>query len=873
MAARNIFQAFELSSGDLSTFMFWVRLKFIVVFSVPATWFIFSLLSTGYRAMVTRRLVALLVAINLISYATVLTNDYHHLFWSANIPNDSTPYFATHKSFGILFWALVTPLVVVNALSIVLWVRMMLTSSNLFRRHSALVVLALLVTCLFNLAHVLGVHVLPDVDMTPLIFPVVAGAFVWSTYRVGAVDLLPIARDVIIDGLRDAVIVLDERWRVLDANPAAMSLFSDSSMGILGRPLRTVFPNLACALERIDGAPDPVIEFEHQPADKPLVFNLTASAILQPSGGESGWLLMLHDVTEQKAAESRLKRAETRYRTLVEQIPAVTYIDRSDSTPLYVSPQLTELTGLDRSTWLTNRAARERIIHPEDEQRVAAELRMSQRSGTPLTLEYRLLRDDGRVVWVHDKAARVPDQNSEQDVWQGILFDITELKSLEEQLAHQAFHDPLTRLPNRRLLQNRIEQAVARLSDSSRMVAGLFFDLDNFKQINDSLGHDVGDQVLISLAHRLLTIIRSDDVAARLGGDEFIILLEDIDGPHEAIKIAERLIESLRTPFVIQGHELTLSSSIGIAFAQFDRGSTESLLRDADIAMYRAKRSGKSQYAVFDASMHVDVMQEIERESELRRGITQGQFHARYLPQIDITNGRITGVEVLAYWDHPKSGLLPANDFMALAEETGLITQLGQQVLREACADMRNWQDEMGQPLRLSANLSFRQLQRPDLVPVISEIIRETGLDPHLLDLELTEQAVMSGDGDTLPKLNGLKALGVRLAIDNFGTGLSSLSYLNRYPVDLLKIDQSFVQGLAQDTDLVIVRSIISLGHSLGLRVVAEGVETAEQLAQLRLLGCDFAQGFFFSRPLTAAAMRQLLLDDSPKRLRIAAAD
>ena len=430
-----------------------------------------------------------------------------------------------------------------------------------------------------------------------------------------------------------------------------------------------------------------------------------------------------------------------------------------------------------------------------------------------------------------------------------------------DQLARQAFRDPLTGLPNRALFVDRLAHALTRTERRGELLAVLFLDLDRFKVINDSLGHSAGDQLLVGLSQRLSVCLRPEDTIARLGGDEFAVLLEDVKDASAVTAVAERLGAELQRPFLFQERELFITVSIGIALTISRRTTPEEILRDADLAMYHAKARGKARYELFDKSMNKPAHDRLGLELDLRHAITHGDFTLHYQPVVDIDSGRITEVEALVRWNHPQRGLLLPADFVGLTEETGLIVPLGRWIMTEACRQLRQWQTAgAGGPLVMNVNLSARQLQHPHLVDDVARALEETRIDPGTLRLEITETVVMQEAPSTLAKLEALKRLGVRLAIDDFGTGYSSLGYLKRFPVDTLKIDRSFVKGIGRVVeDTAIVRAVITVAKSLGLAVTAEGIENEAQLAELRTLGCDRGQGYLFAKPISADRIPELL--------------
>ena len=603
---------------------------------------------------------------------------------------------------------------------------------------------------------------------------------------------------------------------------------------------------------------------------------LDATLFRDENGEVAGILVSVRDITERVESERMLRAAEKRYRTLVDGVPATFYTaaltDLGSLT--YVSPRYEELTGYGLRDHLADPALWSKTIYPEDRDWVLAECHRSNLTGDPFEVEYRLVGRDGRVKWVQDEAFVLRDEEGRLSVRQGFMLDITKRKELEEQLAYQAFHDSLTGLPNRALFVDRLGHSLARSGRDGRGAAALFMDLDNFKVINDSLGHEMGDELLIEVAERLETCLRPGDTAARLGGDEFAVLLENIAETDDAVVIADRIAEALSEPFVLGGSEVYISASVGVALGD-DSGSTsalEDLLRRADLAMYGAKKKGKASHEVFDPSMNAAAHARLALESDLRRAVDRGEFKLFYQPKIRVASAgsgteedRIVGVEALIRWEHPDRGLVSPAEFIPVAEETGLIVPIGRWVLEEACRRAVAWRNsgETVEDFVMGVNLSARQFADKGLVGDVSRILRETGLAPGALELEITESVVMDDAPATANIFRGLKALGVRISIDDFGTGYSSLAYLKRFPVDFLKIDRSFVGNIGRkgesSEDAVIVAGIVSLARDLGLRVVAEGVETAEQLLKVREVGCDLAQGYYFSRPLPEDAVDAML--------------
>jgi diguanylate cyclase (GGDEF)-like protein/PAS domain S-box-containing protein len=435
------------------------------------------------------------------------------------------------------------------------------------------------------------------------------------------------------------------------------------------------------------------------------------------------------------------------------------------------------------------------------------------------------------------------------------IRDLTERKASQAELERLALVDPLTGLPNRALMHDRLQGALGRMKRHGRKVGVLFLDLDRFKVVNDSLGHDAGDSLLCVLGDRISRVLRSGDTLGRLGGDEFVVVAEEIGDARDLASLAERILAAVSQPLHLQGYEIAPSASIGIAVAEEGSGDTESLLRDADLAMYRAKARGGGDYELFDFEMRQRAMSRLASEGELRRAVGNDELRVHYQPYLE-ADGKLHGVEALVRWLHPERGLVAPAEFIGLAEETGLVVPLGEWVLRAACRQAKAWRTGPHPDLTLSVNLSVRQLAQPRLTAVVAGILEETGLEASALCLEITETALMQDPGAAAVTLGELRRLGVRIAVDDFGTGYSSLLYLRHFPIQILKLDTIFVSGVCENSeDRVIIGSIIELAHALGLTAVAEGVETVAQLHALQALGCDLMQGYYWSRPLDAESM------------------
>jgi diguanylate cyclase (GGDEF)-like protein/PAS domain S-box-containing protein len=740
-----------------------------------------------------------------------------------------------------------------------------------------------------------------------------------------------------------------------------------------------------------DLRPSAEYRFRHKDGSWRYLESVGSNLLDDPKVG--GFVVNSRDVSERVRAEKRLQQAESRYRSLVERMPAVTYIQEigSPDSAMYMSPQIEALTGYSPEE-CKDPDLRWGMVHPDDRKRLQAEDERTLTPGEVYTTEYRTVHRDGHTVWVRNEAVVVADEADGSRYWQGFMLNITERKraeealrrseaslaeaqriarlgswewdletgemwwsdeayriygfepdevsptldlvvelchpedrhllraildcasykdepidfehrivradgemrwihrrgevvreergaalrvigtihditrqkALEERLQYQAFHDPLTDLPNRRLFMDRLTGAFKRTRKEHK-IAVLFMDLDDFKVVNDSLGHEVGDQLLLAVGQRLKGCLRRGEVVARLGGDEFTLLLEGISSAGEAEEVAERLIRELRAPFAIEGHLIFATISVGIALSDtVGQGQVDILLRAADIALYRAKNKTKARYEIFDRSKDAYALERLELENDLRKAIERDELKLLYQPVFSLENNNIAGMEALLRWEHPGRGMMRPEEFIPLAEETGLIVPIGHWTLEEACRQAREWQDscQIDPPPIAGVNLSLRQFQHSGLVEDVARILRETGLEPSNLALEITESVAMHDEDVTITTLEELKALGVWLVIDDFGTGNSSLSYLtSQFKMDHLKIDGSFIRKFVEDSeDSAIIPGLIDFAHAVRLRVIAEGVETAAQLKRLKEMGCEFVQGNYIAKPLSSAAASELML-------------
>ncbi|HVF20019.1 MAG TPA: EAL domain-containing protein [Mycobacteriales bacterium] len=573
--------------------------------------------------------------------------------------------------------------------------------------------------------------------------------------------------------------------------------------------------------------------------------------------------------TDVHLAMADLRASENRFRAIVNRSSDFITVCDASGRVTYQSQSGRPLAGLRASDLIGTEVSR--LIHPDDRDRVLRGFQESLGAPGPTKFECRVGADDGEWRQIEAVVTNLLDDPNVH----GIVInsrDVTEHRQLEGRLAHQALHDPLSGLPNRALFRDRVHHALAlqlRDGGESGHLAVLFFDLDGFAAVNDSLGHTAGDAVLILTASRLVECVRHGDTVARLGGDEFAVLLENVEGPPDALEMAERFLTAMQSPISLEERDVFVGASIGIAIDTPGDGAAE-LLRNADLAMNRAKERGRTRYEIFEPEMHAAARLRLDLETDLRQALKRGELFCLYQPVVDLQTGLLAGVEALARWRHPTRGVVPPGEFIPTAEETGLIVPLGRWVLGEACRQLVEWQRASGRALGMAVNLSARQLADPGLADDVTAALASAGLDAGALVLEITESMLVDDADGGLAKVQRLSDLGVGLAIDDFGTGYSSLAYLSRLPVNILKIDKSFVAGLARgDETAAVTSAIVAMGKSLNLAIVAEGIEDVGQLDALTELGCDYGQGYLLAPPLEPAEVATLLAvpEDEPSAL------
>jgi diguanylate cyclase (GGDEF)-like protein/PAS domain S-box-containing protein len=684
--------------------------------------------------------------------------------------------------------------------------------------------------------------------------------------------------ELILKSAGEGILGTDREGRITFANPTAATMLGWKVEELIGRhghptthhtkPDGTLYPREECPMHASikDGIPRGVKHEVFWRKDGTSFLTEYGINPIERDGEIVGAVITFSDITERRRAEERLKRSESSLAAAQERAHLGSWEWDIATDELRWSDEHYRIFGHAPQSFTPSYEPHYLdAIHPDDREHVEQAIKGAF-EGKLYSIAYRIVRSDGEVRHVQTHGEVLFDEGSKEPVGTaGTVQDITERKWAEEQLYHQAFHDLLTGLPNRKLFIDRLKQALRRTKrrrGRKKKAAVLFMDLDNFKVINDSLGHEVGDRLLVAVGERIRESLRPEDTLARFGGDEFTVLIDKVEDPADAVRVAQRIIESHREPFVLEGRELFVKPSIGISFGEAHTISApEEMLRNADIAMYRAKKEGLG-YQVFEPVMYEQVLRRLKMENDLQRAIESEEFVVHYQPIINLQTGETWGMEALVRWQHPERGLLDPKEFVPVAEENGLVIPMGEQVLREACKQAKEWHESHPHvPLWvISVNLSARQVVRPDLPRTVERVLQETGLEAASLSLDITETVYVKALESNTAALDELKGLGVRLSIDDFGTGYSSLAYLKRLPADTLKIDKSFIRALGEDIeDTALVKMTVDLAHTFGMEVVAEGVESEYQAEQLKEMGCDLGQGYHFTKPLLPEAVEESL--------------
>jgi|GEM_PF-2370397 len=886
------FVAEQLAPG-LPRKIFWDNVQFLALPAIAAGFVAVALEYAGRRPSHPRVVYGLLAAPMLVLAALAFTDPLHG--WVRVSPRLSGTGHAAQLVYGF------TPLMMASAayldalalVAIAVLAAGLPRAQRLYRTQAVLVMVGIAIPLLGSVATITVLAGWAGRDVSPMTFAVANLVIAWGLFRRRLFDVVPVARHTVVESLVDAVYVLDASGRLVDLNPAARRAAA-AHPDPVGHPAAGILPLDAETVRRLlEGAPAS-LEVETTGAGGGPA-ELGVHPLAGPRGEPLGSVVVLRDITARKAAERELRlhrdrleeavstrtaelrdanqqlrreiegrreasqallHSEERLRQIAENSSELFWLLEAGGGAAYLSPAFDRLWAVPRARVEADPRAAFEAVHADDLARVHALWDDAWR-GRPAEAVYRVTGPDGAERWLRTRAVPVRDARGTVYRVAGVSADVTAQKRMEEQLQHDAFHDALTLLPNRALFGDRLRHALDLFRrHPDRGFAVMVVDLDRFKRVNDSFGHAAGDGLLSAVADRLRACMHEGDTVARFGGDEFALLLHDMPGAPEALRGAARVQAALETPFAVEGHDLIVTPSIGVALAGGDDDGPDALVRRADTAMYRAKERGGDRCEVFDRAMHARALSRLRLETELRHAAGRGELRVLYQPIVGLNDGRVVAFEALVRWSHPERGLLAPGAFLDVAEETGLIVGLDRWVLREACAQLRGWRERHPAcGLRVTVNLSARQFAQPGLVDHLAAVFAETGVDVDWVRLEITEGVLVGRTEESV--LEELRARGMHLLIDDFGTGYSSLGYLHRLPIRALKVDRSFMSGAAGD--FAIVGAVVTMAHHLGVDVVVEGVERTDQLERLRHTGADYAQGFLFARPLEPADAEALL--------------
>jgi diguanylate cyclase (GGDEF)-like protein/PAS domain S-box-containing protein len=699
--------------------------------------------------------------------------------------------------------------------------------------------------------------------------PLLGGFAVEVTERRRAAEaLLQIA--AIVESSEDGIISMTPEGTIVSWNAGAERIYGYSAEEAKGKPVSFLEPpdRRGEILEGVASLTrgEKVVRFESVQVRKDGG-RVEVSVALSPIRDRDGRIVAVasisRNVTGQRQAEKALRRAEAKYRDIFENAIEGIFQTTPDGRYQSANPALARMLGYESPEELiATRTDIERQHYVNPKQRTDFQ-RLVEEQEAVWGFEYEVYRKDGSRIWVSENARAVRDADGRLLYYEGNVEDITERRQAKELIVHNAYHDPLTGLPNRNLLMERLSLALAHARRSKRYLAVLYLDLDRFKLINDTWGHTAGDQIFQSVGRRLSGCLRESDTVARIGGDEFVVLLPEVSREEDAAATAQKLLRSIAEPFPIDGHSLRMTTSLGVALFPRDGDDAATLLRNADNAMYRAKELGRNNVQLCTEEVTAEASKRLTLQTDLRRALERGELTLHYQPMLSLVSGRIVALEALVRWQHPEKGLIFPGGFISTAEETGLILPLGSWVLRTAVQQLRNWQKKGLPDLRMAVNLSSRQFHDAALVPMVDAVLSVAEVEPRHLEIEITESVAMEDAQVTVANLLALRGRNVGISVDDFGTGYSSLSYLKKFPVTSLKIDQSFVSDMATNAaDAGIVRAVVEMAHGMKLNVIAEGVETKEQFSHLRQYGCDEIQGYWFSRPQPAETVDRLLEEE-----------
>lgn len=876
----------ELVSPTLQQKEIFSSIKYIGVTLTPAFWLIFALRLTGNGHRLSPLMRTALFGIPFITLFLIWTNPLHGLMRSSVSLKDIGDISILEKTYGPWFWVHAAYSYGLIFIASIMLARNVIRSRGMILQKKIMLICAVTLPALTNILYLTDYNPLPGLDLTPVFFPICGLMLYGSLFPLNLDDLIPIARDAVLDGISDVFVVLNPRGLILDINPAGIRLLQRPLVSIIGQPLNAVMPEVSQFNAQYGAEEEVCTEVELSEG----WHELHMSTLRTPEGNPAGRLVRLREIQQRKQTElelfklkeeleqrvrqrtTELSESEQRLRSSQARLEAIFNNVAAGICQLDLDGKLTSFNDTLANMLGYPRLEMEHfclrdVMHPS-EPTVDAEWLLFHLEPHKETNNYerRFIRRDGTAFWGNLSLSPILDSEGKMETILCVIFDISVRKRYESQVLHNALHDTLTGLPNRALVLDRLDQAIqhCKLHPNDRY-AVLYLDFDHFKDINDSLGHGFGDQLLIESALRLQGQIFMTDTVARLGGDEFVVLVDESREDGDASLVATGILEALRNPFFLDGQQVFITCSIGMVRNLGWYKNAEEVLRDADTAMYRAKVSGRNRYEIFDAEMRARVMVRLEMETGLRRAIRLNELSLQFQPIISLASHQVVGFEALTRWRHPRLGLISPVEFIPLAEETGLIAPIGAWVMEEACRYMSEWQRENPSepPIYVAVNISPRHFTQPDLVEVVSSTLAKNNLAPRALLIEITENMLLEDHETTQETMRKLAHLGVRVAIDDFGTGYSSLSYLHRYSIQALKIDRSFIARLGHDSDtptgIEIIRAILAMAREMSIQVVAEGIENVQQIRMLEALECEFGQGFLISPPLAPDKVAEFL--------------
>jgi diguanylate cyclase (GGDEF)-like protein/PAS domain S-box-containing protein len=901
IAIWDVADILELFSTSLQMYYQVIKFAYLGIATLPFFWLIFIIGYTGKESWISPPKFFLSGIVPVLTIIFTFSDESLHLMRNVLSYDTSGQFSVANIQYGPWFWVHSINSYIFLLFGAFLLIRSALTTTGLYTRQKIFLVSASLVPWISNILYLTNVT---RTDYTSSAFTLLSFALAASVFRYQLLNIVPIAKDLIFENMNDSIIVLDRENKIIDLNPATQQIFHVTLSEDLGKDFNRIFPEFAGLLERPILSSGLREEIGIPPELPKEYYAVQINGMTDKNGDNLGKVIVLRNVTEQfiarqelrnsnlglesrvkqrtieleneletrKQIETALRESEERYSLAIQGANDGIWDWDLKTGQIFYSPRWKTMLGFNEDEGNSTVDFWFAQVHPDDLDLLKIEISRHLDNLTEfLEFTHRVFTKNGEIRWVLCRGYARRGEDKIAHRLSGSLTDITRQKQNEEQILHDAVHDPLTNLPNRTFFLERVSHSIQRAKRSENdKFAVLFLDLDRFKNINDSLGHALGDQLLSTCGSRINDSVRAIDTIARLGGDEFVVLINSISGINEVQSIVDRIIKTIAEPINLDNLEISVTASIGIVIFSNQYEKADEILQDADIAMYQAKRNNQSRYAYFDVAMRKRVNTRLELETELRHALEFQEFELFYQPIVKADDNHMVSFEALIRWNQPARGFVLPSDFIPIAEETGLILPIGQWVIREACRQISEWKKLVPPDYHISINinLSARQFSDQTLCAKIRDTLQEFEIEANNLVLEITESTLIEDRQSVISTLNNLRGLGVQVHIDDFGTGYSSLSYLHTLPFDALKIDRSFVNQICTDGDcngVEIIQTIISLGKELGKKVVAEGVETQDELSKLKELECGFIQGYLISRPMNKSMAKDFLIQEVEK--------